>query len=396
MKVYNSLSRKKEQITTSPDKQIKLYVCGVTPYDTTHVGHAFTYVLFDTLIRFLQFSGYAVTYVQNVTDIDDDILRKAKEEKRDWQELGTFWTNRFLTDMRSLNVLPPAHQVKATDTIPEIVHMVAGLMKKGYAYENKGNVYFDVKKFPNYGKLSHYNEQQMLLLLKERGGDPSDPLKQHPLDFILWQKSQNDEPFWESPWGKGRPGWHIECSAMVWKYLGEQVDIHGGGHDLIYPHHESETAQSESFTGKKPFVKYWSHTGAVMYEGEKMSKSLGNLVLVVDLLKNHSANTIRFVLLSHHYRSPWEFRDPEMDEAEKRLALLRQALHISSFGDEKIPGEQYRKQFISLMEDDMKTPEALHVLEVLSLEIIEKSKKNDVEELQKELLELLQALGFTI
>ena len=291
MKLYNTLSEKIEVFKPLEKDKVKLYVCGITPYDTTHLGHAFTYTIFDVLYRFLEFQGYKVNYTQNVTDIDDDILKKAKEVGEDWKKLGTFWTEKFLKDMKSLNTIPPTHYVKATETIPTIIEIIEKLENDGFAYEKNGNVYFDVKKDKEYGKLSKYSCEQMITLSKERGANPNDPNKHDPLDFILWQKSKNDEPFWDSKWGKGRPGWHIECSAMVYKYLDKKIDIHGGGSDLRYPHHESEVAQSEQFTGVKPFSQVWMHIGMVEYKGEKISKSLGNLVMVSDLLKNCTPNT---------------------------------------------------------------------------------------------------------
>lgn len=326
MKLFNSYSNKIEPFNPLIDKEVKIYVCGITPYDITHLGHAFVYVQFDALKRFLEFKGIKVTYTQNVTDIDDDILKRAKQENRDWKELGDYWTSKFLDDLKALNVKMPDHFIKATEAIPEIIEMVSVLIKKGFAYEVSGNVYFEVSKFPEYGNLSKYSEQEMWELLKERGGDPSDKNKKHPLDFLLWQKSTPDEPFWDSPFSKGRPGWHIECSAMIKKTLGEQIDIHGGGFDLIYPHHESELAQSESFSGKSPFVKYWMHVAVVSYQGEKMSKSLGNLVLVSDLLKKYSANAIRLMLLMNHYRKPWEYTEEQIKKAQSYMDEIEENL----------------------------------------------------------------------
>lgn len=358
MKIYNSLSKATEPFIPIEPKKVRLYVCGITPYDTTHLGHAFLYVQFDTIVRYLAYKGYHVNYTQNVTDIDDDILTRAKKEKRDWKELGDFWTSRFLSDMHSLNVNIPTNYVKATDSIDTIVKIVTLLIEKGYAYESKGNVYFDITQFPEYGSLSKLSPQQMIILSKERGADPKDPLKKNPLDFVLWQQSKPDEPFWESPWnppaGGGRPGWHIECSAMVQDYLGEQIDIHGGGGDLIFPHHESEIAQSQSYTGKKPYVKYWMHAAMVRHMGEKMSKSLGNLVMVSDLLKKYSPNAIRWVLLSHHYRESWEFNEKELTEAENTLQRIKKNI-IQSSGEEDHRFEEY-------IEDDFNFPKALEVI----------------------------------
>lgn len=316
MKLFNSYSRQAEEFKSLEPGQVKMYVCGITPYDTTHLGHAFVYITFDALKRFLEFKGNKVIYTQNVTDIDDDILKRAKRDGKNWQELGKFWTDKFLNDLRSLNIEMPDHYIKATDSIPEIIIMVSKLMANGFAYEKNGNVYFETAKYPDYGKLSKYSPGEMTEFLKERGGNPDDPNKKAPLDFLLWQKSAEDEPYWDSPWGKGRPGWHIECSAMIKKTLGGQIDIHGGGFDLIYPHHESELAQSESYTGKPPFVKFWMHIAMVSFEGEKMSKSLGNLVLVSDLLEKYSANAISLMLLLNHYRKPWEYTEKLMIEAQ--------------------------------------------------------------------------------
>ena len=349
MKLYNSLSAKIEDFIPLKQKQVKMYVCGITPYDITHLGHAFVYVQFDALKRFLEFKGYQVSYTQNVTDIDDDILKRAKQEKRDWKELGDFWTNNFLKDLKALNVKMPDHFIKATEAIPEIIEMISELIKKGFAYEARGNVYSEVSKFSDYGKLSKFSRDQMMGLLKERGGDPNDSNKKNPLDFILWQKSAEGEPFWDSPFSKGRPGWHIECSAMIKKTLGEQIDIHGGGFDLIYPHHESELAQSESFSGKGPFVKYWMHVAMVSYQGEKMSKSLGNLVLVGDLLKKYSANAIRLMLLLNHYRKPWEFNEEQMEKAQEIMN------NLDNHFENVQPDHGDSNKFMSYLEDDFNT-----------------------------------------
>lgn len=356
MKLFNSYSQQIEEFRPLERKEVKVYVCGITPYDTTHLGHAFVYVTFDALIRFLEFKGYKVTYTQNVTDIDDDILKRSKRDGKDWRELGRFWTDKFLGDLKDLNVRMPDHYIKATEAIPEIIEMVQVLIDKDFAYEVAGNVYFEVSKFSEYGKLSKYSRDEMLKLLKERGGDPNDSNKKAPLDFLLWQRSIPGEPSWESPWGNGRPGWHIECSAMIKKTLGEQIDIHGGGFDLIYPHHESELAQSESFSEKPPFVKYWMHAAMVSYQGEKMSKSLGNLVLVSDLLKKYSANAIRLMLLLNQYRKPWEFNEPQIKEAQEIMDELEKKLkHFESDPDELNP-------LIADLEKDFNTEKALRNL----------------------------------
>ncbi|RJQ37864.1 cysteine--tRNA ligase [Candidatus Microgenomates bacterium] len=394
MKLYNSLSKKIEDFIPLKNNEVKMYVCGITPYDTTHLGHAFTYIFFDVLLRYLTFKEYKVTYTQNVTDIDDDILKRAKLKEKDWKELGEFWTNKFLNDLKSLNVLPPTYYVKATGSIALMIRIIRVLIEKDFAYEREGNVYFNENKFKDYGELSGLNKHQMIIISKQRGGDPTDPLKENPLDFLLWKKSKEDEPFWESPWGKGRPGWHIECSAMIRQYLGEQIDIHGGGRDLIFPHHESEIAQSESATEKKPFVKFWMHTAMVMYQGEKMAKSLGNLVMVSDLLKTYSADTIRFVLLSHCYRLPWEFMESEMEPAEKIVSKINKALIFKDSTENKEEKNDYEIRFNKIMDDDMDTPQALQLISSLADEIIE--NKINIESLQKTLKKLLLILGFSL
>jgi len=351
MLLFNTLTKKKEKLKTFQEKKVQLYVCGITPYDTTHLGHAFLYIFFDVFYRYLIHKGYDVNYVQNVTDIDDDILKRANEEKRDWKELGNYWTKEFLDDYKSLNMIMPTHYVKATETMDTIITMIRGLEQKGFTYIKDKNVYFQISKFSRYGELSGLGKAEMLKLAQERGGNPDDPCKKDPLDFILWQHSKKGEPQWESPWGAGRPGWHIECSAMSYKYLGSQIDIHGGGYDLIFPHHESEIAQTESYTGKSPFVRYWVHAAMLEYKGEKMSKSLGNMVFISDLLKKYSPNTIRWVLLSHHYRKEWEFAMNELDEAEKTMGVLQKKTTQKKEGD--------IRKIENFLENDMDIPNAL-------------------------------------
>lgn len=382
MKLYNSLTQSIDPFKPHDPNDVRMYVCGITPYDTTHLGHAFTYTVFDVLYRVLEAQGYKVNYTQNVTDIDDDILKKAKQVGEDWIKLGKFWTDKFVKDNKTLNNGPPTHYVKATETIPTIIAIVAKLIEDGFAYEKKGNVYYRVQKDPEYGKLSKYSREQMILLSKERGANPDDPNKEDPLDFILWQKSKTDEPSWESPWGKGRPGWHIECSAMAYKYLGKKIDIHGGGSDLKYPHHESEIAQSEQFTGEKPFSQFWMHTGAVMYECEKMSKSLGNLVMVSELLKTYSPNTIRYLLLSNHYRKPWEYEEHLIVEAQEAMQNIEKAVQKKTG---KVD-EKKLKTFMRVLENDLDTPKALEILEKTAV------KKKDSATARK----MMEVLGFII
>lgn len=387
MNLYNTLTKNKEKLFTLKDKKISLYVCGITPYATTHLGHTATYVFFDVLVRYLQYKKYKVNYVQNVTDIDNDILREAKKVGQDWQKVGEKWTNRYVADMEALNILPPTHFVKATDSIPAMIQIIKILMQKRFTYEKSGNVYFEVAKFKNYGTLSKLVRKQMIKISKERGADPADPNKKDPLDFILWQQSKVNEPFWQSPWGRGRPGWHIECSAMIHQYLGDQIDVHGGGSDLIFPHHESEIAQSESFSGKKPFVKYWLHTSMVRYQGEKMSKSLGNLVMISELLKKYSPNAIRFLILSHHYLTPWEFREENLKKAQKTFDLIMTKIKITNYSQFN---DKFLSQFDNNMGNDVDTPQILSTIITLLI-------NNQIDEkLGNSIRKALLILGFTL
>lgn len=355
MKFYDTYTRFKKEFKPLASNQVSLYVCGITPNNATHMGHAFTYVSFDALVRYLTFKKYTVKYVQNATDVNDsdEVIRQAEESGKTWREIADIWINHFQKQMKDLNVLPPTHYVLATSVVEKIIAINNELIKKGLAYEKNGNVYFKVSSFSNYGKLSRFTSEQMLLISRERGNNPDDPNKLNPLDFVLWIHS-GSEPFWKSPWGTGRPGWHIECTAMIHEYLGEQIDIHGGGRDLIFPHHESEIAQSEGYTGKKPYVNFWMHNGMVLYEGEKMSKSLGNLVLVEDMLKKYKPDSLRWYLLSHHYRHPWEFMEDELEAVDVRLQKVEAKLNEPDSGN--------WKEIESMLDDDFDTSEALRYL----------------------------------
>jgi L-cysteine:1D-myo-inositol 2-amino-2-deoxy-alpha-D-glucopyranoside ligase len=305
-------------------RRVTLYVCGITPYDAAHVGHAFTYVAFDTLVRFLRRRGHEVAYCQNVTDVDDDVLARAARDGEDYLALGRRETAAYVRDMDALNVVRPTFFPRATEEVPAMVELAGRLVEGGNAYVVDGTVFFEAATYPGFGELSGLSEASQRELLAERGGDPDDPRKRHPLDFVVWQPSGPGEPWWESPWGRGRPGWHLECSAMSRRYLGVTVDLHGGGSDLVYPHHESERAQSES-ANRAPFVRRWLHTGMVRYQGEKMSKSLGNLVFPRDLLRDHEPAAVRLALLAHHWRTEWEWDAAELKEAAERLSAWRQA-----------------------------------------------------------------------
>jgi L-cysteine:1D-myo-inositol 2-amino-2-deoxy-alpha-D-glucopyranoside ligase len=366
--LYNSLTHRIESFKPA-GQTVTIYVCGITPYDTTHLGHAFTYTAADILIRFLEFQGHKVLYVQNVTDIDDDILRKACEVNEDWREVGNRWTVHFIKDMQTLNVRPPDHFPRATDVIPEIIAMVQRLIEVGVAYEADSNVYFDVASWPGYGKLSRLAKEQMLPIANERGNDPDDPYKRDPLDFVLWQACAPNEPAWESPWGPGRPGWHIECSAMATQFLGETVDIHSGGSDLIFPHHESEIAQVEPMT-RQPFVRYWLHMGMVHHEGQKMSKSLGNLVMVRDLLSTWSPDALRLYLGSHHYRQVWSHDPERLAQAAQLAEKLRRAVTAAGGPKTALNSEAHQAAFVEAMSYDLDTFNAILIMNDLADEIL--------------------------
>ncbi len=368
MKVFNSLSRDVEEFNPIDSKNVKMYVCGITPYDTTHLGHAFTYIFFDTLIRYLKYTGCNIIYTQNVTDINDrdsDILKRANEQGIPWQNLANFWTDKFLDDMHKLNWIMPDHFLWASAHIPSMVKLTNQLLENGFAYVENGGVYLDIAKIRDYGKLSKLTGAQMLNVAREFGEDLHNPDKKYPLDITLWRPTVAGQPIhipsFDSPFGPGRPGWHLECSAMANCSLGEKIDIHGGGIDLIYPHHESEIIQSEGATGVTPFAKYWIHTELVSYKGQKMSKSLGNLVMVSDLLVNHSANAIRYILLSHHYRSPWEFTESELDNAETKINFIRGRINNKTNDKSKV-NKNLIEKFENAMDDDMNTKKALEIL----------------------------------
>lgn len=396
MRLYNTLTRSVELF--APQAQTAtIYVCGITPYDTTHLGHIFTYATFDVLIRYLEFNGYAVNYTQNVTDIDDDILKKAKEVDEDWQALGNRWTAHFIRDNQELNVRPPDHFPRATETIASMIEIIERLLAAGVAYESGGNVYFHIDDWHEYGKLSRLPRQEMLPIANERGNVSDDPHKLDPLDFVLWQAQADDEPAWESPWGAGRPGWHIECSTMATAYLGNTIDIHGGGSDLIFPHHDSEIAQAEAATGQKPFARFWMEIAMVRHEGEKMSKSLGNLVMVRDLLEGYSADALRLYLARHHYRQPWSHDIEELDQAELLALSLRQAVAAESGSGAVLDATTARARFTEAMDDDLDSPSALRALAQLADEIVDGAERQyNVQAAQQTLRNLSSIFGLRL
>jgi cysteinyl-tRNA synthetase len=395
MKVYNTLSGQKEEFLP-PGSEVRMYVCGINPYADAHIGHAMSYIVFDVVRRYLEFRGYRVNHVENVTDIEDNIIATANRLGIPVRDLTDKYTVRYFEDMDALNILRPHVIPKATEEIPKIIEITKGLIDKGYAYEAKGNVYFRVTRMPDYGKLSHRTLEQMKAGARIEPGEE----KEHPMDFALWKVAKPGEPAWESPWGRGRPGWHIECSAMSVKYLGEQIDIHGGGRDLIFPHHENEIAQSECFTGKKPFVKYWMHNGLLQLGVEKMSKSLGNLITIREALQKYSPDAIRIFVLSSHYRSPLTYSEEALEAAERGAERLRQAVQAASAPEgaaEKIDLETYRKRFIEAMDDDFNTAQALAALFDLARGINRASEEGfGASQAQQTFKELSGVLGLTL
>jgi L-cysteine:1D-myo-inositol 2-amino-2-deoxy-alpha-D-glucopyranoside ligase len=392
MKLYNTQSDSVEDIIL--EDQVKIYTCGITPYDTTHLGHAFTYFVSDVLIRFLESQGKKVTYVQNVTDIDDDILKKADEEGEDWQSLGNRWTRHFINDMESLNMRPPDYFPRATEVIPEIISVVQNLLDSGVAYEWTGNVYLNIDFWPAFGKLSGLGREKMLPIANQRGNHPDDPNKRDPLDFVLWQAQAPGEPAWKSPWGPGRPGWHIECTTMATRLLGETIDIHSGGKDLAFPHHECEIAQVEPISGKKPYVRHWLHVAMVHHEGEKMSKSLGNLVMVRDLLQDNSADAIRLYLAMHHYRDPWSYSWFELFKAKRLDRDIKLALAAESYSGKITNPFPFMDEFNTALENDLDTPRSLEVVQdLVSNILIDSRARQDVSRAQDKLREFGDVLG---
>jgi L-cysteine:1D-myo-inositol 2-amino-2-deoxy-alpha-D-glucopyranoside ligase len=331
-----------------PGPVVQMYTCGITPYDSAHLGHAATYVTYDVLQRRLRALGHETRCVRNITDVDDDMLRKARELGVHYLDLAAEEVARFDEDMAALGLIPSWSEPRATSAIPDILGFIGMLLDTGHAYQAGGGVYFDSTSYPAFGAVSHYDRPTMLELAAERGGNPGDPAKRDPLDFVLWQPSAPDEPAWDTLWGPGRPGWHIECSALAMRELGETIDLHGGGSDLIFPHHECEAAQSTAATGE-PFVRHWMHVGMVRLEGEKMSKSLGNLVFVHDLRKEVEPAAIRLAIIANHYRTSWDWHDGLLAEAVERLRRWRAAG----------PGDGGLSDAGSALDDDLDTPGAL-------------------------------------
>ena len=365
MKLYNTLSGQVEEFVPADGNLVKMYVCGVTPYSATHVGHALSYVVFDTLRRYLEHRGYEVRHVQNFTDIDDKIIQRAQESGVSEDELVEEFIGDYFHTMDALNIQRASEYPRATREIPRIIDAIAGLIDRGHAYPAAGDVYFRVTSKDDYGKLSHRTLDSMIAGARIQ----VDENKEHPMDFVLWKGAKPGEPSWESPWGPGRPGWHIECTAMSLEYLGEQLDIHGGGQDLVFPHHENEIAQSECYTGARPFSRYWMHNGLLQLGSDKMSKSLGNLVSVVEALERYSPDAMRLYFLSSHYRSPLAYSDEGAAAVERSLERVRRALIPSNGSGPEVDAETHRARFVAAMDDDLNTPQAVAALFDLARDI---------------------------
>lgn len=406
----NTMTRRKEAFIPLEPGKVKMYVCGPTVYNYIHIGNARPAITFDTLRRYLKYRGYEVTFVQNITDVDDKLIRVANEEGVTVKEVADRYAAAFNEDLRSLNVLPPDIQPRVMQTIPEIIAFIEGLIEKGYAYESEGDVYFRTGRFGEYGKLSH----QPLDDLQAGARVEINEKKEHPLDFALWKAAKDKEVSWSSPWGEGRPGWHIECSAMALKFLGEQIDIHAGGTDLVFPHHENEVAQTECYTGKT-FARYWLHNGMLNINNEKMSKSLGNFVLARDLIQQFSGQLIRFFMLQGHYRNPINFSDELLQQAANSLERMKTAYHnlghrLQTAREEEPNGQaeqqaqiisDLRNRFIKEMDDDLNTANAITVL----FEVVKEANQymtspnvgaKEIRAYQELLLELTDVLGLIL
>jgi len=356
MKLFDTAKQK--VVEFAPNPTVLMYTCGITPYDATHLGHAFTFISYDVLQRRLIDMGHQVKCVRNVTDVDDPLFAKARELGVHYLDLAAGEEARFESDMTALNALPVHSTPRASSAIPDIRGFIGMVIDRGFAYESGGSVYFDVEKFPQFGSVSHYSRETMIALARERGGNVDDPHKRNPLDFVLWHPSASDEPSWDTMWGAGRPGWHIECSALALRELGTTIDLHGGGSDLIFPHHECERAQSEAATGQQ-FVKHWMHVAMVSMDGHKMSKSRGNLVFVDKLRTQHDPMAIRLGLIEHHYRTEWEWDDGLMARNEARLAQWKSAAHVgNSDGDSGLLAEVR-----SALDNDLDSPTAVQLID---------------------------------
>jgi len=395
LRLYNTMSRRAEEVK-QPDDALKIYVCGITPYDHSHIGHAMSYIIFDVLRRYLEFGGFKVKHVQNYTDIDDRIIDRAAERGVSYDEVAAEFIAEYEEEMRELNVTPAHVYPRATQEIPQIIEMVQGLIANDRAYVAENNdVYFGVRSDPGYGKLSGRDVDSMRAGARVQSGEE----KRDPADFALWKAAKPGEPSWESPWGPGRPGWHIECSAMSYRYLGATLDIHGGGQDLIFPHHENEIAQAEGFTGVKPFVRHWVHNGWLTLDEEKMSKSIGNIITIREALDRFGSDGIRIFVMTAHYRAPLAYSEEALEAGKRAAERLRLAASVPG-GDgpaADIPGDEYRQRFAASMDDDLNTSGALACLFDLAREINRaRDEGRAIDKPQAMLQELAAVLGLTL
>jgi len=406
MQVYNTLTNRKEEFVPIEPGKVKMYVCGPTVYNYFHIGNARPFVVFDTLRRYFKFRGYDVKFVQNFTDVDDKIINRAKEEGITAPEVSEKYIKEYFNDAEALNVLKADVHPKVSEHIPEIIAFVQDLIDKGYAYEADGDVYYSTRKFPEYGKLSGQNIDDLESGARIAIGE----VKKDPLDFALWKaRKEESEIAWESPWGMGRPGWHIECSTMAKKHLGATIDIHGGGQDLTFPHHENEIAQSEAHNGV-PFAHYWMHNGYINVDGKKMSKSLNNFFTVRDIRENYSGDVIRFFLLSGHYRSPINFSDTLMEQSKQGYERIATAIETLEFlksngSDEAMADEtakiasldKHREKFIEVMDDDLNTADGIaaifELVSEINLDVKDGASKSFAEEALRRVKELTDVLG---
>ena len=406
MKLYNTLTRKKEEFVPITPGEVKMYVCGPTVYNFFHIGNGRTFIVFDTIRRYLEYRGYKVKFVQNFTDIDDKMINKANEEGTTVKNIGDKYISEYYTDADALNIERATVNPRATEFIDDIIDFVSKLIEKGYAYEVDGDVYFRTKKFEAYGKLSGQSLEDLQMGASNRTSSAADERKKDPMDFAIWKAQKPGEPAWDCPWGKGRPGWHIECSCMAKKLLGETIDIHAGGMDLAFPHHENEVAQSEALTGKT-FANYWLHSAYVNVNNQKMSKSLNNFFTARDILKEYDADVIRFFMMSAHYRIQINFSKELLDSAKASMDRLYNAVSnlenlIGEVSKEEMNEEEksyldsldkYRERYIQKMDDDFNTADALTVLFELSKDINTNITINSSKELATKALELIRELG---
>lgn len=383
LKIYNTLTQKLEDFKPK-DSVVGIYTCGMTVQGPPHIGHIRAAMTRDILIRWLKFKGYRVKSIENFTDVDDKIIKKQKEMNIDWRIISQINIGVYLNTCKRLNIIEPDYYPRASQHIEEIIRLIETLIDKGFTYEKSGDVYFRVRKFPDYGKLSKRSIDELLIGARIEPGE----LKEDPLDFALWKKAKDGEPFWFSPWGRGRPGWHIECSAMSMHYLGESFDIHTGGEDLIFPHHENEIAQSEGATGRE-FVRYWLHNGMVNLAGEKMSKSTGHYFLIEDILKDYPPNVIRLFLLKTHYRSPMEFSKERLDEARSAYIRIKTYLDKHPVSIKEVAPLK-EEEFLKAMDDDLNTPQAIGII----FDLVNMGYQNDSLEIATSIKRYLSILGF--